>query len=49
MKKKFKAVKFQREAREKLSKKYSVDHEGFIEELNEKYEHLRKKNPQVNR
>jgi hypothetical protein len=43
MKKKFKAVKFQREAREKISKKYSADRESFIEELNKKYEHLRKK------
>ena len=43
MKKKFDAVKFQRQIREKLSKKYSCDRDTFLRELKEKYGHLRKK------
>jgi len=42
MEKKFNAVKFQREAREELSKKYISDREGFLRELEQKYGHLRK-------
>jgi hypothetical protein len=42
MKKKFDAVKFQREAREQLTKQYTSDREGFLRELKEKYGHLRK-------
>ena len=42
MKKKFDAVKFQREIREELSKKYSDDPKAFMRELRKKYGHLRK-------
>jgi len=42
MKKKFDAVKFQRKAREELSRKYSSNRDEFLRELQEKYGHLRK-------
>ncbi|MFQ6003077.1 MAG: hypothetical protein ACE5KJ_04960 [Candidatus Zixiibacteriota bacterium] len=42
MKKKFDAVKFQRKAREELSKKYTTNRESFLRELKEKYGYLRK-------
>ena len=42
MKKKFDAVKFQREVREELSEKYNSNREEFLCELNEKYGHLQK-------
>jgi len=42
MKKKFDAVKFQREVREELSKKYNANREEFLRELKEKYSHLQK-------
>ena len=42
MKKRFDAVKFQRKAREKLSKRYSMQRENFLRELKEKYDYLRK-------
>ncbi len=42
MKKKFDAVKYQREIRKELGKKYLADREGFLRELNEKYGHLKK-------
>jgi ribosomal protein L29 len=42
MKKNFDAVKFQRKAREELSKKYTADRESLLRELKEKYGHLRK-------
>ncbi len=42
MKKKFDAVKFQRKAREELSKEYTTNRESFLRELKEKYGHLRK-------
>jgi hypothetical protein len=37
MKKKFDSVKFQRDAREKLSKEYNSDRDAFLRELREKY------------
>lgn len=43
MKKKFNAVKFQREMREKLSKEYSLNREAFLRDIKEKYGKLRKK------
>lgn len=43
MKKKFDAVKFQREIREKLSEKYTTDREGFLNELKAKYGSLKKR------
>jgi ribosomal protein L29 len=43
MKKEFDAVKFQREVREELSKKYSSNREAFLRELKEKYGNLRKR------
>ncbi|MCX5637934.1 MAG: hypothetical protein NTX52_09620 [Planctomycetota bacterium] len=39
MKKKFDAVKFQREVRGELSKKYSSNRDAFRRELKEKYGH----------
>ncbi len=42
MKKKFDAVKFQREVREELSKKYAFNRQAFLRELKEKYSDLRK-------
>ena len=42
MKKKFDAVKFQRDVREELGKKYSTDREAFLRELRKKYRRLRK-------
>ena len=42
MKRKFDAVKFQREVREELSEKYNFNREEFLCELNEKYGHLQK-------
>ena len=41
-KKKFDAVKFQRNVREKLSEKYTSDREAFLRELKEKYGNLQK-------
>jgi len=43
MKKKFDAVKFQREIREKLSEKYTADRKGFLRELKAKYGSLKKR------
>lgn len=40
MKKKFDAVKFQRDVREELSKKYNNNREKFLRELREKYGRL---------
>lgn len=42
MKKKFDAVKFQRNVREELSKKYSANRDAFVRELKEKYGRSRK-------
>ncbi len=42
MKKKFDAVKFQREVREELSEKYNSNRKAFLRELKEKYHHLQK-------
>ncbi|MEA1964918.1 MAG: hypothetical protein U9O41_07310 [Candidatus Aerophobetes bacterium] len=42
MKKKFDAVKFQREVRKELSEKYSSNREAFLRELKEKYGNLQK-------
>ena len=42
MKKKFDAVKFQREIREELAKKYNSNHATFLRELKEKYGGLKK-------
>lgn len=42
MKKKFDAVKFQREVREELSKKYNSNRDEFLRELKEEYAHLQK-------
>lgn len=42
MKKKFDAVKFQRNIRGELSKRYSSNRDGFLRELKEKYGHLHK-------
>ena len=43
MKKKFDAVKFQRQVREELSEKYSSNREIFLRELKEKYSNLQKR------
>ncbi len=43
MKKEFDAVKFQREVREELSKKYSSNREAFLRELKKKYGNLWKR------
>jgi len=43
MKKTFDAVAFQRAAREKLSREYNKDPEGFRRRLREKYGHLHRK------
>lgn len=43
MKKKFDAVKFQRNIREELSKKYSSNSKELLEELKGKYGNLPKK------
>lgn len=43
MKKKFDAVKFQRNAREELGKKYSTNRDVFLRELKEKYGYLQKR------
>lgn len=40
MKKKFDAVEFQREARERMSRQYNLNREEFLRELREKYGHL---------
>ena len=37
MKKTFDSVKFQRKAREKLSKRYNIDKNKFLKELHNKY------------
>ncbi|MBN2541551.1 hypothetical protein JXI42_01690 [bacterium] len=42
MSKKFKAVDFQRQVREKLSAEYNAGRDAFLRELKEKYGHLRK-------
>jgi len=42
VKKKFDAVKFQRNVREELSEKYSSNRKAFLRELKEKYGHLEK-------
>jgi hypothetical protein len=42
MRKKFDAVKFQREVREELSRKYSNDRDAFLRELKEKYGNLKR-------
>ena len=42
MKKRFDAVRFQRRAREESGKRYRLDREAFLRELNKKYGHLRK-------
>ncbi len=42
MKKKFDSVKFQRKAREELSKRYVRSRSTFLRELNEKYSNLKK-------
>ncbi|MFH0948433.1 MAG: hypothetical protein V1833_05485 [Elusimicrobiota bacterium] len=42
MKKEFDAVKFQKEIREKLSKKYNSNREVFLRDLKEKYNYLEK-------
>ncbi len=42
MKKRFDAVKFQRKIREELGKRYSVNRDEFLRELNKKYGHLQK-------
>ncbi len=43
MKKKFDAVKFQRQVREEVSEKYSSNREAFLRELKEKYGNLQKR------
>jgi len=43
MKKKFDAVKFQREVRMKLAREYHANREGFLRELRDKYGHLKKR------
>lgn len=43
MKKKFDAVKFQREARARLTERYRQDPGRFVEELREKYAHLQRR------
>jgi len=42
MKKKFDSVGFQRKIRRELSEKYSANPKLFIQELKDKYGHLRK-------
>ena len=43
MKKKFKAVEFQRKVREELGEKYLSNREAFLYELEEKYGYLQRK------
>ena len=43
-KKKFDAVKFQRKAREELSKKYASNPEAFLRELKDRYRRKKNKN-----
>ncbi len=45
MKKRFDAVKFQRRAREEMSKRYISNREQFLRDLEEKYGHLSRKKP----
>lgn len=42
MKKKFDAVKFQRNVRKELGEKYSSNREAFLRDLKEKYGNLKK-------
>jgi len=44
MKKTFDCVKFQRKAREKLSKKYNTNRNKFLKELNNKYKKIEDSN-----
>ncbi len=48
MKKKFDAVRYQRKVREELGKKYLSDRKSFLQELKEKYGHLKKQTTVVN-
>jgi len=45
VKKSFDAVAFQRRIREELGRRYDADRDGFLRELREKYEHLRRPAP----